>query len=35
MIHNKEGQNGVTIAMYLDCIRYGEEFSDYIENMCM
>ena len=35
MIHNKEGQNGVTIAMYLDCIRYGEEFSEYIENMCM
>lgn len=33
MLHNKEGQEGVTIAMYLDCIHYEDELNEYIENM--
>lgn len=33
MIHNKEGQDGVTKAMYMDCMRYEKEISEYLEDM--
>ena len=32
MQHNKPGQEGVTRAMYMDCMRYENELCEYIES---
>lgn len=33
MVHNKPGQEGVTQAMFMDCMRYEEELSEYIDSL--
>ena len=32
MVHNKPGQQGVTQAMVMDCMRYEEELSEYVDS---
>lgn len=33
MVHNKPGQEGVTQAMFMDCMGYEEELSEYIDSL--